>query len=68
MNMELTQVIRKEYDACRVYLYTMHYDKPRKQFCVSERCYATDYHLANMVRVLYLINIFNKRRYCKKVW
>lgn len=44
-----TSNTQEEYDACVEYICdTMHYDKPRKRFCVSERCYATDYHLTNI--------------------
>jgi hypothetical protein len=44
-----TSNTQEEYDACVKYICdTMKYNKPRKQFCISERCYATDYHLTNI--------------------
>lgn len=44
-----TSNTQEEYDACVDYICdTMQYTKPRKQFCLSERCYATDYHLTNI--------------------
>lgn len=44
-----TNNTQEEYDACVEYICdTMQYNQPRKQFRVSERCYATDYHLTNI--------------------
>jgi hypothetical protein len=44
-----TSNTQEEYDECIKYICdTMKYNKPRKQFCISERCYSTDYHLTNI--------------------
>ena len=41
-----TSNTQEEYDECVKYICdTMKYNKPRKQFCISERCYSTEYHL-----------------------